>query len=34
MLGVEVDEQGRVQPVGNDVVVIAGPKTARGRPLR
>ena len=29
MLGVEVDEQGRVQPVGNDVVVIAGPKTAR-----
>lgn len=29
VLGREVDDQGRVQPVGNDVVVIAGSKTTR-----
>lgn len=29
IVGIEVDDQGRVQPVGNEVVVIAGPKTAR-----
>lgn len=27
-VGIEVDDQGRVQPVGQNVVVIAGPKTA------
>ena len=27
IVGIEVDDQGRVQTVGNDVVVIAGPKT-------
>lgn len=26
-VGIEVDVQGRVRPVGNDVLVIAGPKT-------
>lgn len=28
IVGIEVDDQGRVQPVGNDVIVISGPKTA------
>ncbi|CAN5920158.1 hypothetical protein BH11MYX4_BH11MYX4_05370 [soil metagenome] len=29
MLGIEVDDRGRIQPVGNDVVVFAGPSTTR-----
>ena len=27
-IGIEVDDHGRVQPVGNEIVVIAGPNTA------